>query len=188
MGKNTSAATLGACRLILELAFDAARKTLAQQPFTFAVPDPVHGRAALVAAVGSGGAGGRSHRLITARPIAKNSGMPSFCVTTRRPLGGRRAPALLGRWGRVRLPLASLAFRFGMPAASFVARAAFLLTLGSLPAAQFPAAFRVLAVVLVLPPSPEPPAAALAQARSPPQPPPGGHTLSLAMLNLSHGR
>lgn len=178
-----SATTFLACRPILELTFDAARKTLAQQPFTFAVSDPIHGRAALVAAVRSGRAGGLPHRLITAGPIAKNFGMPSFCVTTRGLGGGCRARALRGR-----LPLASLAFRFGMPAASFVAGAAFLLTLGGLPAAQFPAAFRVLAVVLVLPPGAEPPAAAFAEARSPPQPPPGGNTPSLGMLNLSHGR
>ncbi len=186
-----SAATFLARRLILVLAFDTARKTLAQQPFTFAVSYPVHGRAALVAAVRSRRAGGFPHRLITAGPIAKNFGMPSFCVTTRGPGGGRRALALLGPFGRLRLPLASLAFRFGMPAAPFVAGAAFLLTLGGLPAAQFPAAFRVLAVALVLPSGVEPPAAAFTEARSPPPPPPsppGGNTPSLGMLNLSHGR
>ncbi len=183
-----SAATFLACRLILELAFDAARKTLAQQPFTFTVSGPIHGRAALVATVRSGRGGGFPHRLVTAGPIAKNFGMPSICVTTRGPGGGRHVLALRGRLGRIRLPLASLAFRFGMPAAAFIAGAAVLLTLGGLPAAQFPAAFRVGAVVLVLPPGAEPPAAVFAEARSPPQPPPGGDTLSLGMLNLSHGR
>lgn len=187
-----SAATFLARRLILVLAFDAARKTLAQQPFTFAVSYPVHGRAALVAAVRSRRAGGFPHRLITTGPIAKNFGMPAFCVTTRGPVGGRCALALLGPFGRLCLPLASLAFRFGMPAAPFVAGAAFLLTLGGLPAAQFPAAFRVLAVVLVLPPRVESPAATFAEARSPSQPPTpadsGRRTAFLGMLNVSHGR
>src|SRR5208283_4681405 len=157
VAKGVSATTFLACRLILELAFDAAHKTLAQQPFTFTVSGPIHGRAALVATVRSGRAGGFPHRLVTAGPIAKNFGMPSICVTTRGPGGGRHALALRGRLGRMRLPLASLAFRVG-------------------------------AVVLVLPPGAEPPAAVFAEARSPPQPPPGGDTLSLGMLNPSHGR
>ena len=188
MRKGALATTFLACRLILELAFDAARKTLAQQSFTFAVPDPIHGRAALVAAVRRGRTGRFPHRFVTAGPIAKNFGMPSICVTTRGLGGGRRALALFGRLGCVRLPLASLAFRFGMPAAAFLTGTAFLLPFGSLPAAQFPAASRILAVVLVLSPGAEPPAAAFAEAGSPPQPPPSRRTPSLGMLNLSHGR
>jgi len=164
-----------ACRPILELAFDATRRTLAQQPFTFAVANSIHGPAAVIAAVASGRTRRFSHRLITAGSIAKNFRMFFCCVTTRRlGKGGVRGLVCLRRLGLLCLPLASPPFRLGMLPASFSAGAVPLLTLGRLPAAQFLTAFWLLAVTLVLPPGQEPPAAAFAEARSPPQPPAPG--------------
>lgn len=178
---------LGACGLILELAFDAARGTLAQQALALAVQHSIHDRAALVATVGSRRAVRFAHRRITARAVAKILWMFFCCVTTR----GLGSGGLRGL-GLVCLPLAPLPFRLSMLPASFLAGAAFLLTLGRLPAAQFPPAFWLLAVTLVLPPGLEPPPAALAKTRPPPQsltpPAPGGHTALLGMLHLSHGR
>jgi hypothetical protein len=178
---------LGACSQILELAFDAARGTLAQQALALAVQHSIHDRAALVAAVRGGRTGRFSHRLVTTRPVTKNVRMFFCCVTTR----GLGSGGLRGL-GLVCLPLAPLPFRLSMLPASFLAGAAFPLTLGRLPVAQFPPAFWLLAVALVLPPGLEPPPAALAKTRPPPQSltpsAPGGHTALFGMLNLSHGR
>ena len=194
VGKDTSAATLGACRLILELAFDAARRTLAQQALALAVQHSIHGRAALVAARGGWRAARFAHRLVTTGPVAKNVRMFFCCVTTRGlGSGGLRGLLFLRGLGLVCLPLFTpLPFRLSMLPAPFLAGTAFLLALGRLPATQFIPAFRLLAVALVLPPGLELPAAVFAETCPPPQSPtppaPGGRTALLGILNLSHGR
>lgn len=108
-------------------------------------------------------------------------------MTTRGP-GGGRGLFCFQHPGPVRLPFPSLPFRLGMLPVSFNAGTTFLLTLGCLPAVQFLLTFRFLAVALVMSPSPESPPTAFAQTGSPSQPPAGGHTTFVAMLNLSHGR
>lgn len=115
--------------------------------------------------------------------------MSFCCVTTRGLGGGHRGLACFRHAGLVSLAFASLPFRLGMLPAPFSVGAAFLLTLGCLPAAQLFPAFRFLAVALVVPPSLESPSAVFAQTSSPSQPPaPGGYTTFVVMLNLSHGR
>jgi len=130
-----SVATFIACRLILQSALEAARRTLAQQALAFSVSNAIHGRATAVATVRSRGARRFSHRLIAAGPIAKNFGVIFSRVTTRGLAGGgRRSAACLRRLGFDCLPLASLTFCLVVLAAAFVASAAFLLTLGRMPA------------------------------------------------------
>jgi hypothetical protein len=114
------------------------------------------------------------------------------CVTTRGLGGGFRSLLFLRGLGLVCLPFAPLAFRLSMSPASLLAGAVLLLAFGRLPTAQFPSAFRILAVALVLSPGLELPTTVFAKTSPPPQslttPAPGGHTALLGMLNLSHGR
>jgi hypothetical protein len=183
------AATSSTRSLIFQVALDAARRAIAQQPLTFTVANAIHGRAAIVTAVRGGRRGRFSHRLVTTGPVAKNVGMFFCCVTTRRLGGVRRGLLFLRRFGFGCLPLASLAFRLGMLPASFGRSATFLLPLGGLPATQLLQAFRFSAIALVRPLGMKPLPAAFAKTNSPPQPSASGtHTVFIGMLNLSHGR
>jgi hypothetical protein len=186
--QSIAATAFRADRLVLKLAFDAARGTLAQQPLALAVPHAIHRRAAGIATVRSGRTWRFPHRFITTGAVAKNRRMLLCCVTTRRGGSGRQRRPLL-RLALASLTFASLPFRLGMLSASFSIRAVLLLTLGRLPAAQLLPAFGGLAIALVLPPGLESPPAAFAKTRSPPQSPaPGGYAALVGMLNLSHGR
>jgi len=200
--KRMSQATLVACRLIFEAAFEASRWVLAPQVLAFTVVDALHSRTAVVATVRGRRTGRFSHRLVTSGPIAKNFRMFFCCVTTRRlggsgTLGGAPSTLGAGRCGLAFLPhvglrrlvFPSLPFCLGMFLASFKAGAAFLLPLGCLPATHRFRAFRFLAVALVVPPCLKSPPAVLAKTGSPPQPPtPGTPPTFFAMLNMSHGR
>ncbi len=198
--ESVSATTFGAGRLILQLAFDAARETLAQQALALAVVDAIHGSAAGVAAVRGRRTRRFPHGVVTSGPITKNFRMPFCCVTTRR-LGGDGAPGapacgsrgggllFLRRFGCGCLPLASLSLRLGVLPASFSAGTAFLLPLRGLPAAHLLQTFRLSAVALVRTPGLESSPAAFAETSSPSQPPtPGRRAAFIGMLNLSHGR
>ncbi len=189
VGNNACAATSGACSLIFEAAFDAARETLAQQPLAFTVADAIHGCTAIVATVRGGRTGRLSHRFVASGPIAKNRRMFSCCVTTHRLAGGRRGLAFLRRFGFGRLPLAALPFRLGMLPASFGRSTTFLLPLGGLPATQRLQTLGFSAIALVRPPGLEPLPAAFAKTNSPPQPSASGRrTAFVGILNVFHGR
>jgi len=73
---NMPLATSGSCSLVFQAAFEAARFPLAPQPLALAVADPIHGRTALVATVAGGHPRRIPRRLVTARTITKNLGMP----------------------------------------------------------------------------------------------------------------
>jgi hypothetical protein len=188
--KGTSRATFGACRLIFDAAFDAARLALAQQPLAFTVSDPIHGRSAVVVTVRGRRTRRFSHGLVTSWPIAKNFRMFSCCVTTRRLGGrGRCGLAFLQHFRPRGIPLPPLPFCLGMSPASFRTGPTSLLPLGCLPAMQLLLAFRFSAIALVVPPRLKPPPAAFAETSSPPQPPTSGtRAVFVGMLNLSHGR
>jgi len=69
---DAATATLDACRLVFEVAFEAAHFAIAQQPLTFAIPRPLYGRPAGVAAITCRGARRVPHGLVTSGTIAKN--------------------------------------------------------------------------------------------------------------------
>ena len=64
--------TFAACGLVFQAAFESTRFGLAPQPLAFAVSDPAHGRAAVVAAIRGRGARGIPERLVAARTVAEN--------------------------------------------------------------------------------------------------------------------
>lgn len=189
-GKRALATTFLACGPILQAALDAACFPLAQQPLALAVVDPIHGHAAVVAAVPCRRTSRFPHGLVAAGPVAKNLRMSFCCVTTRGLcVGGRRHFGTFRHAGLVRLPFASLPFRLGMLPAPFRGGSAFPLPLGRLPTVQALQTFGFLAVVLVVPPRLESAAALFVEARAPSQSTaPGVRIAFVGMLNLSHGR
>lgn len=163
VGRGRRQAAFGACPLIFEAAFDEARLTIAQQPLAFAIADAIDGRTAGVAAVRGPRPRRFSHRFAASWPIAKNRGIFSCCVTTRR----HRSRSFLPRVACGCPALTPLAFGLGVLPAAFRTRTTLLLPLGGLPAMQFLETGRFLAVVLIVPRCLKPPSAAFAETSSP---------------------
>jgi hypothetical protein len=179
---DASAVTFHSRGFVLVAALAAYLLVVAQQPLALAVADLVHGRTALVAAIGGRRTTRLPDRLVAAGAIAKSSQNFFCCVTTRGLLFWASVPFRC-------LPFASPPFRLGMPLASFQGGTEFLLPLARLPTTQPLQTFRVLAVALLVPPRPKSPAAVFVEASAPSQQTASGTRIAfLGMLDLSHGR
>jgi len=182
---RTTTAMFRPCGLVFELAFETAHFAVSQQPLAFTIAGSLHGCAAGVAAIAGRGPRRVPHGLVTSGAIAKNRGMPFCCATTRGLGSGARGRHVDLR----RLLPAALAFCLGMPLTPQRTGTESMLPLRPLPAMHSLQTFRLAAVALVVRPGLKSPLAAFAETNAPSQPPaPGGHTVLVAMLNLSHGR